>query len=46
MLIVMGGVATAVYKWIGVAILRTAWINLDALWSAALVAIGALLLLG
>jgi hypothetical protein len=46
MLIVMGLVATAVYRWIGVAILRTAWINLDALWSASLVTIGALLLLG
>jgi hypothetical protein len=46
MLIVMGSVATAVYKWIGVAILRIAWFNVDALWSAALVAMGALLLLG
>jgi hypothetical protein len=46
MLIAMGAVATAVYKWVGLAVLRTAWINLDALWSAALLAIGALLLLG
>ena len=46
MLIVMGLVATAVYRWIGLAILRTAWINLDALWVAALLGSGALLLLG
>ncbi|HZA02174.1 MAG TPA: hypothetical protein VE665_07830 [Hyphomicrobiaceae bacterium] len=46
MLIVTGVVATTVYKWIGLAILRTTWINLDALWTAALLAIGTLLLLG
>jgi hypothetical protein len=46
MLIVTGLVATAVYRWIGLAILRTAWINLDALWTAALLGSGALLLLG
>jgi hypothetical protein len=46
MLIVTGAIAVAVYKWIGLAILRTAWINLDVLWIAALLGIGALLLLG
>lgn len=46
MLIVTGLVATAVYRWIDLALLRTAWINLDALWIAALLGIGALLLFG
>jgi hypothetical protein len=45
MLLVTGMVATAVYRWIGLAVLRTAWINLDAVWSAALLATGALILL-
>ncbi len=42
MLLVMGTVAFAVYEWIGLKILRSAWINLDALWAGALVAAGAL----
>jgi hypothetical protein len=46
MLIVTGLVATAVYRWIGLAILRTAWINFEALWTAALLGCGVLLLLG
>jgi hypothetical protein len=44
-LAVTGAIAFTVYRWIGVAILRTAWINLDWLWIAALVAVGTLLLL-
>jgi hypothetical protein len=44
-LVVTGAIAVAVYRWIGVAVLRTAWINLDWLWIAALLAVGALLLL-
>jgi hypothetical protein len=43
LLIVTGAVALAVYDWVGVAILRRAWINLDLLWSAALVATGLIL---
>jgi hypothetical protein len=43
-LVVTGAIALAVYRWIGVAVLRTAWINLDWLWMAALLAVGALLL--
>jgi hypothetical protein len=43
-LAVTGAIAVAVYRWIGVAVLRTAWINLDWLWIAALLAVGALLL--
>ncbi len=42
MLLVMGTVAFAVYEWIGLKILRSAWINLDAIWAGALVAAGAL----
>lgn len=42
MLLVMGGVAFAVYEWIGLKILRSAWINLDALWAGALIAAGTL----
>jgi hypothetical protein len=42
MLLVMGTVAFAVYEWIGLKILRSAWINLDAIWAGALIAAGAL----
>jgi hypothetical protein len=42
MLLVMGTVAFAVYVWIGLKILRSAWINLDAIWAGALVAAGTL----
>src|SRR5207248_4926404 len=42
MLIVMGVIAFAVYEWIGLKILRSAWINLDAIWAGALVAAGTL----
>jgi hypothetical protein len=43
MLIVTGVAAIVVYEWLGIAILRRAWINLDLLWSAALVATGLIL---
>ena len=42
MLLVMGTVAFAVYQWIGLKILRSAWINLDAVWAGALIAAGTL----
>ena len=45
MLLVMGVVAVTVYETFGVSFLRRAWINLDLLWAAALVAAGALTLL-
>jgi hypothetical protein len=45
MLIVTGSIAILVYEWIGVAILRSAWINLDLVWVLALVATGAILLI-
>jgi hypothetical protein len=42
MLLVMGTIALAVYEWIGLRILRSAWINLDAIWAGALIAAGTL----
>jgi len=44
MLTVAGAVALLVYDWIGVAFLRRGWINLDLLWSAALLTTGIILL--
>ena len=43
MLAIMGAVAVFVYEWVGLSILRTAWINLDLVWTGALVAAGLLL---
>jgi hypothetical protein len=45
MLAVTGALAIIVYEWVGVAILRTAWLNLDIIWSGALAATGLLLLM-
>ena len=45
MLATIGVIALVVYRWIGVAFLRRGWINLDIIWTAALVASGAILLL-
>ena len=45
MLITTGIVALVVYQWAGVDFLRRSWINLDLIWSAALIGIGAWLLL-
>jgi hypothetical protein len=44
MLTVTGVVALVVYQWVGVDFLRRGWINLDLLWSIALVVTGLLLL--
>jgi hypothetical protein len=44
MLAAMAVIAAAVYAKVGVAVLRKAWINLDALWAAALVLAGLLTL--
>lgn len=41
-LLVTGAVAVIVYEWVGLRLLRSAWINLDLLWAAALVATGVL----
>ena len=45
MLVATGAAAVLVYDWVGVAFLRRGWINLDLLWSAALVVTGLFLLL-
>jgi hypothetical protein len=45
MLVVTGAVAFVVYQWIGLDFLRRGWINLDVIWSAALIGIGAWMLL-
>ncbi len=44
MLLVMGAVAIVVYEKVGLAVLRSAWINLDTIWAGALVAAGILCL--
>lgn len=44
MLAVMAPVAIAVYDWIGLGILRRAWINVDKLWAATLMGSGLLVL--
>lgn len=45
MLGVTAAIAFAVYRWIGLAMLRKAWINTDLMWTAALAATGLFLLL-
>ena len=40
MLVVMGVVAVVVYEWVGVSVLRRAWLNVELLWAIALVAAG------
>ncbi len=42
LLLVMGTIAILVYDWLGLAILRSAWINLDTIWAGGLVAAGVL----
>lgn len=44
MFAVIAAIAALVYEWLGVAFLRRGWINLDVLWTAALVATGLILL--
>ena len=40
MVVVMGTIALLVYEKLGLAILRSAWINLDTIWAGALLAAG------
>jgi hypothetical protein len=42
--VVTATIAIAVYEWIGLEILKRAWINLDVVWTLALIAAGACLL--
>jgi hypothetical protein len=44
LLVTTGTIAVVVYEWLGVAFLRRGWVNLDRLWSAALVVTGVILL--
>jgi hypothetical protein len=46
MLAVTTAIAVAVYEWIGLELLRRAWINVDLVWTWALVVAGVWLLLG
>jgi hypothetical protein len=45
MLATTGIIALVVYQWFGVAFLRRGWLNLDRIWTGALVATGLILLL-
>ena len=45
MLATTGLVAVLVYEWVGVGVLRRGWVNVDLVWTAALVAVGVWLLL-
>jgi hypothetical protein len=45
MLAVTGVIAVVVHEWVGLAFLRRGWLNLDRVWTGALVATGALLIL-
>ena len=45
MLATTGVIALAVYQWLGLAFLRRGWINLDLIWTMALVVTGLVLLL-
>jgi hypothetical protein len=44
MLAITGIIALVVYHWLGVAFLRRGWINLDLIWTIALIATGLILL--
>jgi hypothetical protein len=44
MFVVMGLTAWLVFDWVGLALLRRGWINLDLVWSGVLIGVGAFLL--
>lgn len=44
MFVVMGLTAWLVFEWVGLALLRRGWINLDMVWSGVLIGVGAVLL--
>jgi hypothetical protein len=46
MLVTTGAVALIVYQWLGLDFLRRGWINLDLVWTGALILMGLWLLLG
>ena len=45
MFLVMGAVALSIYQTVGLALLRRAWVNLDLIWAAALLAAGGVMFL-
>jgi hypothetical protein len=45
MLLVIAAIAIVVYEWVGLAFLRRGWINVDLMWTAALAASGAYMLI-
>ena len=45
MLATITAVSLIVYEWVGLAFLRTGWVNLDLIWIAALALCGVLLML-
>lgn len=46
MLVVMAVIAWAVYKWVGLAILRQRWFNFDLVWAIALLVVGVVAAVG
>lgn len=44
-LLVAAILAIAIYEWVGLAILRTAWVNLDLIWAGVLILSGAIILI-
>jgi hypothetical protein len=44
MIAVTGAIAVAVYEWVGLAFLRRGWVNLDRLWTGALLVAGLILI--
>jgi hypothetical protein len=44
MLLTTGSVAVVVYRWIGLAVLKRAWINFDILWTGMLILAGIVLI--
>jgi hypothetical protein len=46
MLVVMAVIAWAVYKWVGLAVLRQRWINFDLVWAVALLVVGVIAAVG
>jgi hypothetical protein len=46
MLVATGAVALAVYEWVGLEILKRAWVNVDLIWMLAIVVAGTMLLVG
>jgi hypothetical protein len=46
MLVTTAFIALLIYEWVGLSILRRAWLNVDVLWVLALLVTGGLLLSG